>query len=91
MTVLGPDGKPLGVERQLAELPGWCRGVKYEADDDVVTVLVHVPASSHAIEHVLALQCVPEDVEVLIDALQQCVTRSREASKVLDVPSGPVS
>jgi hypothetical protein len=92
VSVLGPDGKPLNVERLVVdELPSWCRGVSYRADDDVITVLVHVPASSLAHEHLLRMECEASHARALIDALQQCVTRSEDSSKVLDVPAGPVS
>lgn len=92
VSLLGPNGKPLDVERLVVdELPSWCRGVSYRSDDDTITVIVHVPASNLAHEHLLRMECEASHARALVDALKQCLTRSEESSKVLDVPAGPVS
>jgi len=89
--MFGPDGKPL-VEQQLTdELPSWCRGVSYRSDDDIITLHIHVPQSSHAMEHILRMECEVRHARALLAAIQQCITRSEESSKILDVPAGPVS
>ena len=70
--------------------PSWVQGVAYRADDDVITLRVHVPASDFALRHLLALEMTPEGLRVLLAALQRCLTQSEKTMQVLDV-SDPAS
>jgi hypothetical protein len=72
-------GKVPGAAEQSAiveGLPGWLHGAKYRADDDIITLLVGVPASTHALAHLLALETTPEQARALIDALTKLVAQS---------------
>ena len=81
---------PVPVEKEtvtIGELPGWCYGMGYRSDDDVITLSVVVPASQLAQEHVLALEMLPESARAVRDALERLIKRSEEASSILEVPT----
>lgn len=85
------NGKAIADRIVIDELPVWCRGVTYRAHDDIITLLVHVPASHMANEHILGLECEPAQARALVEALSRCLTQSEEAERVVDVPPAPVS
>lgn len=91
MSIIDANGRPMSTapspEVQLAsELPSWCHGIGYRADDDIITIRIIVPASTMARAHVLALEAEPAQLRVLVDALSTCLTRSEKTMQVLDVP-----
>lgn len=94
--IIDANGRPLSTapspEVQLvSELPSWCHGVGYRADDDIITVRIIVPESAMARAHVLALEAEPVQLRALVDALSACLSRSEKTMQVLDVPSTPAS
>lgn len=87
MSLVDANGKPInplggkvpGASESAATvegLPGWMHGAKYRADDDIITLLVAVPASTHALAHLLALEATPEQARVMIDVLTRLVAQS---------------
>lgn len=70
-------------ERDIVELPQWCKGVSYSAEHDVVIFTVLIPTDRGPVP--VQLAAVPDDAEQVALAITRCVERSRRS--VLDVPS----
>lgn len=93
MSVLGPDGRPIDPRAHARTathvvdgFPAWLDGVRYRADDDVITMRVAVPQSQQALAHLLALEMTPDSCRALVEALGKCLTQSARTMTVLDVP-----
>lgn len=72
------------IERHVdPDLPSWCRGVGYRADDDIVTVTIAIPTTAG--EVLVALESTPLDADALVRSLTRCVEQSRRS--VLDAES----
>lgn len=94
MSLVDANGQPINGSKPASPiatvdgLPGWMKSANYRSDDDIITMVVHVPRSSHAIDHLLALEMTPADARVVIDVLTKLVAQSERV--VLDVsPSDP--
>lgn len=63
--------------RRVELLPSWCDSILYRADDD--TIVLCTPEGE--------LEASPEEARALVEALALCLSRSEQASRILDVPS----
>jgi hypothetical protein len=89
VSLVDANGKPIGcadparsIETRDA-LPGWMHSARYRADDDIITITIGVPASSHALAHLLALEMTPDDARSVVDVLTTLIRQSEVV--VLDV------
>lgn len=76
-------GEPTVVRHVDPDLPSWCRGVGYRADDDIVTVTAAIPTDRG--EVLVAFESTPLDASALARALTRCVEQSHRS--VLDAES----
>lgn len=95
MSILDKFGRPLrdvkvrGEHKIIENLPAWCKGALYKSDDDVIVLVVNVPASDYAHAHELQMESTPDELRAVLEALQLCLTRSEQAAAIVDVPSSP--
>ncbi len=59
------------------DLPEWCGGVLYSGDDDMLTLVTNGAR----------LPMTPEQARALHGAIGQCLTRSEQAARILEIPS----
>jgi len=75
----------------IEDLPPWCGGVLYSADEDVLTLRAQVPASEYAHEHLVHFEMTPQAAGALMNALSQCLARAEQAAKLIDVDPMPAA
>ncbi len=83
MSILDSNGRPVDPRANhtapmvtVDGLPGWMHSAKYRSDDDIITMVIAVPASTHALAHLLALEMEPSSARAVVDVLSRLVAQS---------------
>ena len=89
----GANGQPLdnlaaqATQVTIANLPSWCSGARYRADDDVITLRIAFPAGDRLIA--VDLESTPEQVDALLAALSRLREQARSVASAVSSVSSP--
>lgn len=87
----GSDGQPLASGNVVYDLPHWCTGVRYRADDDVCTLTIQIPVrTAVGVQTVeVNLEAHPPEMAALHAAIGRVLTASDRTGAILDVTPDP--